>query len=189
VGRRDPVRSARGRPANIAAHQRARTLLGESIKLAFRGVAPKLGVSTIGLRPGNVPMHPVLTLHSSPNNKGTDIMHYLELRATMLGGETSHRGQSGYFVVRLPLSETPARTTSMSASLPVLNCQHLGESTPTHSAASAVAPAHVQDDRRRRQGHLPRARGLQGGEDGQVLPRCRSSFYPSLSALPTMFNC
>jgi hypothetical protein len=55
---------------DIAAHQRARTLLGESIKLGFRGVAPELGVSTIGLRPGNVPMRPVFHPALEPQQQG-----------------------------------------------------------------------------------------------------------------------
>jgi hypothetical protein len=86
-------------------------------------------------------------------------MHYLKLRATMLGGEMVHGGQSGYFVVRLRLSETPARTTSVSASLPVLDCQHLGESTLTHRAASAVTPAHALG------GYIPSGTFFRIGED------------------------
>lgn len=57
-----------------AAHQPkwARTLLGESIKFAIRIVALLLGISAVALRPGNVPLHPVLNLYSGSNNKLTD---------------------------------------------------------------------------------------------------------------------
>jgi hypothetical protein len=58
--------------------------------------------------------------------------------------------------------QTPARTTSVSASLPVLNCQLFGESTLTHHAASAVNPAHALG------GYIPFGTFFRIGEDSDL---------------------